>query len=239
MTESPEPDGDLDAISAQIREQLPGPEPRPDERRAALAACNCWVDDWATLVSAQDRLAQAQYSPGLRFSRQLEEFLDLTRWLARWCETVGVDSTPVVRFLHGAESCYHGVRGKLPPPSDVRVVLERLALRLQRAEGEPAKAASAAQAQPEKNDVPPLSRRQYDILAALLLLNATSPDKRRSTAEITTKAEGIEANPEGFKEPMAGLRALGLIATKEGRGGGCWLTPKGKDLAKQISNRKQ
>jgi DNA-binding IscR family transcriptional regulator len=84
------------------------------------------------------------------------------------------------------------------------------------------------------HQVPVLSGRQYEILQALLELDATSPDKRRSTEEVAKHAEGIKADPEGYKQPMAELAALGLVATKKGRGGGCWLTPTGRAVAEQL-----
>jgi hypothetical protein len=83
--------------------------------------------------------------------------------------------------------------------------------------------------------VPALSQRQYDILQALLELHATSADKRRPTMDIAKRAEGIEADPEGYKQPIAELATLGFVSTKEGRGGGCWLTAKGRAVAEQLN----
>jgi hypothetical protein len=84
------------------------------------------------------------------------------------------------------------------------------------------------------DQVPALSERQYRILQALLELDATSPAKRRPTKDVAEKAEGIEADPEGFKQPITDLAASGFVGTKGGRGGGCWLTATGRAVAEQL-----
>jgi hypothetical protein len=83
-------------------------------------------------------------------------------------------------------------------------------------------------------DSEPLSRRQMNILVALLDLGATESDKRQTTPAIAKKAEGPYVNPDQLKESVASLCDLGLVATKEGRGGGCWLTDKGKVRAERL-----
>jgi hypothetical protein len=85
------------------------------------------------------------------------------------------------------------------------------------------------------HQVPALSQRQYYILQALLELDATSPDKRRPTKDVAAKAEGIGADPDGYKQPVTELANLGFVGTKDGRGGGCWLTAKGKAVAEQLA----
>ena len=52
--------------------------------------------------------------------------------------------------------------------------------------------------------------------------------------EVAEKAEGLNANTNAFKEPAANLRRQGYIDTKEGRGGGSWLTKSGQDVAKKL-----
>jgi hypothetical protein len=83
-------------------------------------------------------------------------------------------------------------------------------------------------------EIPALGDRQYLILQALLMLDATSADQRVSTAEVATKAEGSSANPANFKEPIAGLKTKQLIDSREGRGGGVWLTSSGKRIAEKL-----
>jgi hypothetical protein len=81
---------------------------------------------------------------------------------------------------------------------------------------------------------PELSQRQYDILEALYLLKAFSCDSRVTTAQVAKRAEGPCVNPEAFKEPIADLKHKKLIDTKDGRGGGCWLTDDGRRLIERL-----
>jgi hypothetical protein len=91
----------------------------------------------------------------------------------------------------------------------------------------------------ERNPEPPLSDHQYEILEALFLLKALNPALKKTTCEIAEKIEK-GTRPEYLKAPISGLVKLGLVGTKEGRGGGCWLEPKGTVLIKRIlEERKQ
>jgi len=103
---------------------------------------------------------------------------------------------------------------------------------------EPSVTFSASQASPSSQE-PVLSQREYDFLEALYLLEATSPFDRRSTKEVAERSEGGSVNPERFKETVASLVRLGLVSTKEGRGGGCWLTRDGVALAKRLTKGKK
>lgn len=80
----------------------------------------------------------------------------------------------------------------------------------------------------------PLSERQQNVLVAMLELQTFSADKRRTTEEIARRAGG---DAEYFKTTTSGLRRQGLIRTREGRGGGCWLTEEGQDRAGQLAKR--
>ncbi len=82
-----------------------------------------------------------------------------------------------------------------------------------------------------------LSFRQYAVLQAMLELKAADAQARRTTGEIARRAEGKQARVDNFKEPIAALEKLGLIATKEGRGGGCWLTAEGLCLAQSLGRK--
>jgi hypothetical protein len=84
---------------------------------------------------------------------------------------------------------------------------------------------------------PVLSERQSGILRALRNMNAASPESRQTTEALAQEAEGSWANPDGFKEPVSGLKRVGLIGTKNGRGGGCWLTSGGLALIDRIIDR--
>ncbi|MGA2619872.1 MAG: hypothetical protein ABSF26_19840 [Thermoguttaceae bacterium] len=86
------------------------------------------------------------------------------------------------------------------------------------------------------NDMPVLSKRQYWIIEAMFRLEAVDAAKLRTTPEIATKVERA-TNADAFKEAIADLRKRGLIETKEGRGGGCWLTAAGSAIAKRLQEQ--
>lgn len=81
-----------------------------------------------------------------------------------------------------------------------------------------------------------LSLRQYDILQAMLQAKATDPARRKTADEIAELAEGRGADGQSFKRPLKDLVNRGLVASKEGRGGGSWLTDAGKALALKRKN---
>jgi hypothetical protein len=83
-----------------------------------------------------------------------------------------------------------------------------------------------------------LSRRQQDILVVLQELEAFDSDSRQSTEEIARRVTGKRnADPGPFKEPIAELHKKGLVDSKEGRGGGVWLTPAGKIRSEHLRKR--
>jgi hypothetical protein len=85
--------------------------------------------------------------------------------------------------------------------------------------------------------VPKLSERQYNILQAMLELNATAVQNRRTTQAIAQKAEGLAALPEQFKRPMSDLKKRKLVDSQDGRDGGSWLTQKGLAIANLLKNK--
>ncbi len=85
---------------------------------------------------------------------------------------------------------------------------------------------------------PALSERQYNILEALKLLDATGPEDRRCTAEIAAKAEGTRKHTATFKQAVSELARRGLVGTKDGRGGGVWLTTNGHVLIDHIISKR-
>ena len=82
-----------------------------------------------------------------------------------------------------------------------------------------------------------LSRRQEDIIQALGKLGAVSFSTRKPVRVIALKAAGFYANRTGFKKPIAALVKMGLIATRGGRTGGCWLMPAGIALYDSLCQR--
>jgi hypothetical protein len=82
-----------------------------------------------------------------------------------------------------------------------------------------------------------LSGRQEVVLQALLEMKAFDSDSRESTPRIAKAAEGEQADPNSFKEPISDLVTKKLVKTKSGRGGGCWLTPLGRVRAEKLAKR--
>jgi hypothetical protein len=80
----------------------------------------------------------------------------------------------------------------------------------------------------------PLSQRQHYILAALRKVGAIDDAHLVKTATIAELAEGKGSDPAAFKEPISALVKMGLVATKEGRGGGAWLTSSGVQKAESA-----
>jgi hypothetical protein len=79
-----------------------------------------------------------------------------------------------------------------------------------------------------------LSRRQLLILRAMLALGALNSDSRRRVSDIADRAEGASANVDGYKRPLADLNEKGFVRSKEGAGGGSWLTRKGASRAQKL-----
>ncbi|HRQ76177.1 MAG TPA: hypothetical protein PK098_09695 [Phycisphaerales bacterium] len=80
----------------------------------------------------------------------------------------------------------------------------------------------------------PLSDRAQGVLLAMLDLNAIDSDRRKSTVDIAIEALGRSADPNALKGVMADLSTRHLIQSKTGRGGGCWLTDRGRSRAERL-----
>jgi hypothetical protein len=80
----------------------------------------------------------------------------------------------------------------------------------------------------------PLSDRGKKALIAMLNFKAIACDNLRSTADIAYAAMGVDADPNSLKNVMAELKILGLVLSRTGRAGGCWLTEKGQLRAKKL-----
>jgi hypothetical protein len=81
----------------------------------------------------------------------------------------------------------------------------------------------------------PLSDRAQEVLVAMLQLKAVDSDSRQPTAGIAARAMGAEADANSLKPVMSELATRQLIQTREGRGGGCWLTEAGKRRAEKLN----
>ncbi|HTV46983.1 MAG TPA: hypothetical protein VMG59_00935 [Phycisphaerae bacterium] len=76
-----------------------------------------------------------------------------------------------------------------------------------------------------------ISRRKKAILLVMLALEAFDHNSRKTTNEIALMVEPNNTNTEKFKIPISELHESQFIDTAIGSGGGCWLTPFGRDSA--------
>jgi hypothetical protein len=82
-----------------------------------------------------------------------------------------------------------------------------------------------------------LTQRQCEILQTLYGRGATDREERMTTEQIA-KSICPFLYSASLKEPISKLSALHLIATKTGRGGGCWLTPEGLSVIREKEKRR-
>jgi hypothetical protein len=87
-----------------------------------------------------------------------------------------------------------------------------------------ARPASEKDAKGPANDTP-LSQAALAVLAELHRVGALSSDNR-VTAEVL--AQDTRTKPRTVQGAVRELRGAGLVDTRTGRGGGCWLTDWGR-----------
>lgn len=117
VEQSPDWLGDLEEEQAWV-------PPDPTNLVEMRSACDFWWDDHA-------ELSQVEGGKKLVLAEALDHFLVLTRALAQTAEGHGIDSTPLVLFLHDAEGVYYGHRPQMPTAgSPVHVLLDRLKFKL-------------------------------------------------------------------------------------------------------------
>lgn len=145
-----------DLVKQITEEMLPGPALSPNDPAAALAAIDAWNDEWLAIVESQTPKKYA-------LSKVLEEFIERTNYLARWCETLGLDSSALLQFAHDSNETYFAFRPTLPPvPSAVRILLDRLKFRLQPIEAQsPDHSTADAKNDPIPNDEANIKVRKY------------------------------------------------------------------------------
>ena len=81
----------------------------------------------------------------------------------------------------------------------------------------------------------PLGQRAQLVLIAMLQLQAVDSDRRQPTEKIAARALGGEADANALKLVISELATRQLIQTREGRGGGCWLTEVGRRRAEKLN----
>jgi hypothetical protein len=82
----------------------------------------------------------------------------------------------------------------------------------------------------------PYGDHEEEVLQALRELKAVSRSTRKSLKDLAARALPPGGNPQILWRACSNLRRRGLIETKEGRGGGNWLTPTGQKEAERITN---
>jgi hypothetical protein len=85
-----------------------------------------------------------------------------------------------------------------------------------------------------QNRLTVLNKTMYDFLEALCREKAFDPDHLQTTSNIAKVVAGEFVNAEQFKAVVSKLKQLGLADTREGRGGGCWITKQGEDLIRSV-----
>jgi hypothetical protein len=80
----------------------------------------------------------------------------------------------------------------------------------------------------------PLNERAQSVLVAMVELGAVDSDNRKPTVDIAAKALGSHADSNALKTVMADLNTREYVLSKSGRGGGCWLTDKGRARAEKL-----
>ena len=83
----------------------------------------------------------------------------------------------------------------------------------------------------------PLAERAQLVLVAMLELDAIDSDCRKPTDEIASKALGEGADPNALKGVMSELKTRQYVESKTGRGGGCWLTEKGRTRGEKLRDQ--
>ncbi len=83
----------------------------------------------------------------------------------------------------------------------------------------------------------PLSERAQDLLLAMWEMGLFDSDHRKPTEDIAVRAFGASADANAAKTPMSELNGRGLADSRTGRGGGCWLTERGRIRGEKL--RKQ
>jgi hypothetical protein len=116
---------DLSDVLREVREQYPEWEP-PDPYDAVVMreACDEWWDKYIEISDEQDHRTFTR-------SDELKRFLVSTEALARAAAANGLDSEPLLIFLHDAKEFYYKLRERLPTGVDpAHLLVDQLKFRL-------------------------------------------------------------------------------------------------------------
>src|SRR4051794_29339842 len=103
----------------QLREEQRWTPPDPADPEVMLTACLCWFDDYIVIADEHDERDVIE---------DLKRFHTTTEALAQCAEASGMDSFPLITFLHGLRDFRYDPESGVPTPgSAVRVLIDRLA----------------------------------------------------------------------------------------------------------------
>jgi hypothetical protein len=96
---------------------------------------------------------------------------------------------------------------------------------------------AAEPATPEGQDIDiPLSDSEQELLQAAFELQAFDSDSRKTAEEIVKEAVAPTADTNSYKNCLANLVENKFLESKQGSGGGYWLTKSGKERAEKLKN---
>jgi hypothetical protein len=147
---------DSDKIIKQIREEnLSTAVSALDDPATALTAIDDWGEEWLAII-------QEQGAKTFTFSKELILFIERTNYLAKWCESIGLDSSPLVQFAKNARETYFALRPTLPPvPDALWVLLDRLRFKLQPFKPKPSTRQQGGAKQPIPDDEANIAVRNF------------------------------------------------------------------------------
>ncbi len=147
------------------------------------------------------------------------------------CDSCGDDHIECVEYVKS--SLNSELRAYISCPAVGRVFVPLA--RLQQWTVDPTRLPSVSQRETTSHFVDePLGERAQDVLIAMLECRAIDSDNRLSTDDIAAKALGEHADANSLKSVMSELKTRQYVQSKTGRGGGCWLTGKGRVRAQKL-----
>src|SRR4051812_9699379 len=121
MSDSETPEWDDSDLVRELQAEIKPID--PSDPAMMRAACDFWWDEYIEIT-------EQQAQRNLTLTDEVRNFLSLTESLAIAAEGNSLDSTPLVMFIHDAQSFYFGSQPQLPvagPP--VQILLDRLKYR--------------------------------------------------------------------------------------------------------------
>jgi hypothetical protein len=150
-------DSEDDLVKQVTEEIAAGPALPLDTPAAALAAIDDWNEEWLAILDPppEDDVTEAVPPKKLALSSELERLIERTNYLARWCESSGLDSSPLVQFAQDVQGTYLGLRPTLPSvPTGFWVLLDRLKFKLQPVQSQPSVGSASVEPTAQRKPIP-------------------------------------------------------------------------------------